>query len=523
MLRNWRFWVLALLWVGPPSLFVALGFRWLAERNWGFYGFLGWLAVGTVASLLMVRWTRSKNPVLPPIDWNAPRTFTPRDRRAWELIQHEAESADTGSMEQLTTIDTYLDTGKRLAATVAKLYHPNSGHPVEHVPVVDILTALELAAEDLGKLCREVPGGDMLTPAHGKKAVQAANYFNKANQIYGYLLPIFQPAAGLMRLGASKLMTEPAWRNMQANLLRWFFRAYVNRLGTHLIELYSGRLAIGADQYRRLTGRSPGRTLGKAEEATDRLAIAVAGARDSGKSTLIKALEDARSGDLGPVRDRLEQAGFDEELVHLLRNAAFVEIDSYTIHEEGEVARDRSTRKDAVEEAVEADFLLLVLDGRREDFTLDARFAEDWAAWYGTHPALEIPPALAVLTGADRPELTAEPLGTPGGGRVLLTRSVRESALRSRLGAVRKVLPAAISDVVAVGLGTRPPEGVADRLLPEMAALLHRAERTALIHHFQRHSTRSKARRFLGQVGRQGRRLWGAVRSTRRPPKKSSR
>ncbi len=320
MVRNWRFWVLAALQVGPPALFITLGFRWLAERDWGFYGFVAWLAAGSVFAALMVRWTRSKNPVLPPIDWNAPRTFTPRDRQAWEVVQHEAETAETGSMEQLTTIDIYVNTGKRLSEAVAKHYHPNSSHPVEHVPVVDILTALELAAEDLGRLCREVPGGDMLTPAHGKKAVQAANYINKANQIYGYLLPIFQPAAGLMRLGASKLMTEPAWKNMQANLLRWFFRAYVNRLGTHLIELYSGRLAIGAEQYRRLTGRSPGRTLGEGEGVPERLVVAVAGARGSGKSTLIAALEDARSGDLGPVRDRLERGGFDAGLADLLRD-----------------------------------------------------------------------------------------------------------------------------------------------------------------------------------------------------------
>ncbi len=33
---------------------------------------------------------------------------------------------------------------------------------------------------------------------------------------------------------------------MQQNVLRWFYQAYVNRLGVHLIELLSGRLAIGA-------------------------------------------------------------------------------------------------------------------------------------------------------------------------------------------------------------------------------------------------------------------------------------
>ena len=46
---------------------------------------------------------------------------------------------------------------------------------------------------------------------------------------------------------------KPAWKSMQQNVLRWFYQAYVNRLGMHLIELLSGRLAIGAHQYRRLT------------------------------------------------------------------------------------------------------------------------------------------------------------------------------------------------------------------------------------------------------------------------------
>lgn len=516
MLRNWRFWVLAILWVGPPSFFVMLGFRWLAERDLGFWGFLAWVGIGVVASILMVRWTRSKDPILPPIDWDAPKTFTPRDRQAWKMVQQEAEGSETGSMQRLTTIDTYLDVGKRLASAVAKHYHPDSSHPVEHVPVVDILTALELAAEDLGRLCREVPGGDMLTPAHGKRAVQAADYLSRANQIYGYLLPIFQPAAGLARLGASKLMTEPAWRSMQTNLLRWFYRAYVNRLGTHLIELYSGRLAIGADQYRRLTGRSPSRNLGESPDPADRLSIAVVGARGAGRTTLIEAIDAARTGDLQAVHDRLDREGFDETMADLLSEANLIEIEGYTIHPGGEVARDRATRKVAISRASEADLLLLVLDGRREDFTPDVRFAEQWSAWYERQPALEVPPALAILTGIDRQDLTGEPIESPGGGRALLTQSARETAWRAKLEAVRKALPKVIVDVVPVGLGTEPPKGVADRLLPEMAALLHRAERASLIHRFQRHSARSKVRRFLGQVGQQGKQLWKTVRTRKR-------
>src|SRR5262249_31637080 len=135
-------------------------------------------------------------------------------------------------------------------------YHPLPHDPIEHVPIVDLLTALELAAEDLAELCRQVPGGDLFTPAHWKGAVKAAGYLQRANDIYTYLLPLFQPMTGLVRLGTQKLMVQPAWRGAQQTLMRWFFRAYVNRLGTHLIELYSGRLAIGADQYRKLTRKA---------------------------------------------------------------------------------------------------------------------------------------------------------------------------------------------------------------------------------------------------------------------------
>ncbi|HEY1280923.1 MAG TPA: ATP-binding domain-containing protein, partial [Acidimicrobiales bacterium] len=68
----------------------------------------------------------------------------------------------------------------------------------------------------------------------------------------------------------------------------------------HLIELYSGRLVIGADQYRRLTRRSA-RAAEAIESELAHLVVAVAGARGSGKSSLIAALEQGRSGRLGDI------------------------------------------------------------------------------------------------------------------------------------------------------------------------------------------------------------------------------
>ena len=295
MSRLWRAGVLSVLLVGPILAYIAFGALWLQDRGWLLYATTIWIVSGIVFGILASRWTRAKRAILPPIDWDAPNTFSPFDRQAWTLVEEESERGDTISMETLSGFDIYIETGRKLARRLAEHYHPLSNDPIEHVPVVELLTALELAAEDLNHLCRQIPGGDLVTAAHWKRAVQAAGYIQKANDIYGYLLPIFNPVTGLARLGTQQWMVKPAWKNMQQNVLRWFYRAYVNRLGTHLIELYSGRLAIGVEQYRRLTRKSGSRAAPTAAEPTP-LVIAVAGARDSEKGKLVELLRGLLGG-----------------------------------------------------------------------------------------------------------------------------------------------------------------------------------------------------------------------------------
>lgn len=502
MIRSWRFWVLLSLFIGPIAVYVGLGFLWLQQKGWWYViaGFAAWTTVGSLFYLLGVRWTKSKTAILPPLDWESPRTFNAKDRAAWKIVEEEAERGEALPMSGLTQIDYYVDTGKRLASRLAKHYHPNSEDPIEHVPIVQALTALELAADDLEALCREIPGGDMITSSHWKKAVQAAGFFSKANEIYGYVLPLFQPATGIVRLGTQKLVTGPAWKNMQQNAVRWFYRAYVNRLGTHLIELYSGRLAIGAEQYRRLT-KKPHRAKTADLPANPPLDIAVVGARDSGRTTLIAALDRACDGDLSAVKRRLEADGFDENLAELLKAAEWIEIDGYTVHPT-DTARDRSTRRNAIRDAVDSDLVLLVIDGRRDDLSPEVRFVEAWDAHYVKNDSHEIPPLFAVLTGADRLANDAH-----GGAAV---------ATRARIDAARKTLPPSVIDVFAVGLGTDSTHGVSDRLLLGIAPILPRAERVSINRQLRELTGRSKARRLLGQVGIQGKRLFQSLRTPKK-------
>jgi uncharacterized protein len=298
--------------------------------------------------------------------------------------------------------------------------------------------------------------------------------------------------------------------------MRWFYRAYVNRLGVHLIELYSGRLAIGADQYRRLT-RKTAKVVQEAEADVQAPVVAVAGARNAGQPQLIEALDRARLGTLEPVRARLGSAGLDETLADKLKDLQWLEVPPYKAAPGAETARERSTRREAVEEAVESDLLLLVIDANRDDTSEDVAFLRDWAEWYKTHPGLEVPPALVVLSGAERVAGDGEDVP----GSVPLGRGAREAAVRARVEALKAVLPPTVTEVVVVGAEGEPSSGVAERLLPALASLLHRAERVALMRHFYRISTRSKARRLVSQVGRQGRRLWEHLKTARNGPKKA--
>src|SRR5207248_5173517 len=107
---------------------------------------------------------------------------------AWKLVAGEADQGEHLTFDALLEADTYIPAGRQLFQHLAAHYHPLVANPLDDVPLVELLTALELAAEDLTRLCRQVPGGDLLTLSHWRRAVQVAGYISKANDLYSYLL-----------------------------------------------------------------------------------------------------------------------------------------------------------------------------------------------------------------------------------------------------------------------------------------------------------------------------------------------
>src|SRR5438270_2930156 len=121
-------------------------------------------------------------------------------------------------------------------------------------------------------------------------------------------------------------------------MLRWCYQAYVNRVGVHLIGLMSGRLAIGAEQYRRLTRRTPRPALAKTED--EPLNAAVVGGRGSGKSRLIESMKEAFAGDPSLIKARFEGRGLDPQLADRLKNVRWSEVPGYPLTVDKESRRD---------------------------------------------------------------------------------------------------------------------------------------------------------------------------------------
>jgi len=517
ILKQWRVWVLAVLLIGPVLAYVTFGTIWLWERGWLWFATLLWVAAGTGFSILAARWTKNVHPIMPPLDWESAATFSPRDREAWKIVEDEADAGEALAMEALIEPEIYIDTGRRLLRRLAEFYHPNTSHPLDQVPLIELLTALELASEDLAQLSRQIPGGDVITLSHWRRAVQISGYISKANDLYAMVSPILNPLSGLARLGTRELLVKPAWKNMQQNVLRWFYQAYVNRLGVHLIELMSGRLAIGAEQYRRLTRRSVLPALASSRQ-DEPLVAAVVGARGSGKSRLIESLKQAFAGDPGLIAARFEGLGLDPSLAEQLVEVRWIEVPGYPPSAGNESRRDRSLRQSAVAAAIECDLLILVVDGRKGLQPADVSFAQAWDRYFIEHPQREVPPTLVVITGVDHPDfgaVWAPPYDWSVG------KGVREAAVRSLFDSLRATLPPTFSTFTAAGLPGETVFGVAEHVLPALAAQLHRAGRSALIRQLQAFSNRSKVGRVMGQIGQHGRQVWTNLKTRHKPARRT--
>src|SRR5262249_56085316 len=77
-------------------------------------------------------------------------------------------------------------------------------------------------------------------------------WYQSVSNVWCAISAVFNPLNTAVRYGASRVGLSGPLKLLQQNLLVWFYTAFLQRLGTYLIELYGGRLRVGARRWREL-------------------------------------------------------------------------------------------------------------------------------------------------------------------------------------------------------------------------------------------------------------------------------
>jgi predicted GTPase len=509
----WRIVVVAVLIGGPVLALAGLGAYHLWMQPWGWLFWWGFLLVMATGYLLAAHWTRQKQ-LLPSPEPTPPMFWTEQDKRAWELVKTRAEQSDKLDRAQLTQMPFYMVTAQQMADEITRFYHPNAKDPIGSVTVPELLAVLELAFGDMWELVdRTVPGGNLLTVDQWRKAKEwgdwAAKVGSNLSNAYYALAGLFDPVNMGLRYVASRLGISTPLAALQQDLTLWFYKAFVARVGTYLIELQSGRLRVGAKRYREELARHGFRGIGsdpatptESEPAT--ITIALVGQVKAGKSSLINALlgeQRALTSVLpstdGVYRYELALPGVPTKLVLL---------DTVGYGNEGPKADQVRSTQEAIRQA---DVVLLVENARNAAREADRVMLATLEAWFGSHPELRKPAFVGVQTHVDllSPSLEWDP---PYDWQQPTT--TKEKNIAAALKAAGEALKPYLSAVVPVRTDAGKEYNVQDGLLPLILAQLDEAHAVGLLRTLRKEADAGQAMKVLGQLREVGKTLWSYFR-----------
>jgi predicted GTPase len=517
-MNRWRILVLAGLVALPILFLIGEGSYALWERGWWFYVWWPMAACVAAAYLLGWYWQRRRS-LLPPTDEPAGH-WTERDRRAWKLVAARAAKVKDVPIEQLANLHFYLDAGRDMAEELARFYHPDSRDPLGRVTVPELLTVAELAVHDLYELVNTyLPGGHLLTVNQWRHARRVPDWYRTASNVYWAVAALFNPVQTGLRYVAAQLGISAPWQQLQQSLVDWFYTAYLHRLGTYLIELYSGRLRVGAGRYRALLERyrpasgvaSAPRDLNESHGPLARprspedvgpapapqVTIALFGQVKAGKSSVVNALlgEQRAKTDVLPATAavthyRLRPPNLGSELDLL---------DTVGYGHEGPKADDLKATEQA---ARQADVLLLVLHARNPARAADVQMLNRLHEWFGDLPDLRMPPLLAVLTHIDllspslewAPPYDWQPPARP-----------KERSIAAAVAATRELLGDRVAAVVPVCAAPGKEFGVQEELLPAVLSRMDEAHGVALLRCLREEMDQGQVRKVFRQLAASGR------------------
>lgn len=473
--RRWRLWVLAACLGIPLLAFGVAGALWLHERHW-----LGWAGLVLVcgealALVLLRRWTRVDAGLLPQPSTSPPTDFAPREEAAWMLVREYQDRIDRGEIV-LTALEQCLSLGREILSRVAAFYRPQDGEPLLAVPVPLLFRAIEETARDLALATAHLPFAHRITISEIVRGYQFSQKLKPAYelyQLYRVLSPLLNWQSGLFRL----LVTDRLFDLTKETLNQWLLKWYVDRVGYHAIELYSGKLLLT----RRLDpaaapplSSAAAETLAEAGAArTEPLRILIVGQVKAGKSSLVNALfsEVRAATDVVPTTAQLTSY-----VLQRPELGTAVVLSDMGGYEDPTVPRARVA--EALAEARRSDLILLVVSAVNVAREPDRRLLLQLHDAFANQPELRPPPVVAVLTHLDR---LRPPLDWAPPYNIVTPDSPKARSIRGALDTVAMDLGLTPELVVPVCLLPERLYNLEEALVPLLVEVLPAAKRTLLL------------------------------------------
>ena len=499
-MSRWRIITVLALQAAPFLILAGYG----AYALWHDFWWGGWvwvpmtlaMAVGVV---LAWYWQRNRT-LLRPVNFEPNVRWTDRDKGAWKLIEARAAAAKDIDADKLVDPKFYLSLAQEMGQEMATYYHPKAKDPVGDLTIPEILAVVELASHDLAEMVDKfLPGGHLLTINDWKRARKAVDWYQTGSNIYWVVSALISPINTGLRYAATQLGLTTPFQMLQENLLLWFYANFLQRLGTYLIELNSGRLSVGATRYRRLVEAAgggafggDGRPAGDAADQVRQVTVTLMGQVKAGKSSMVNALlgEQRARTDVLPATDEITRYEFQPADVP----TKLVLQDTVGYGREG----PRADQVRATRQAAQAsDLLLLVVHARNPARQADAEMFQSLNGWFASKPDLKTPPIVVVATHID---LLSPAMEWAPPYDWLRGRRPKEESIRQAVAAIEQQLGGLNPVVIPVCTAAGKVYGVDEFLLPAVMQKLDEAHGVAFLRCLRAEKDAGKVRKVFSQM-----------------------
>ena len=393
-----RLWVLIALTAVPVTLYIVVGAYALWKTH--LLMWLWWiLPVCWLLTFLLVKfWPAKPKPdAAPPTAMH----WTPRDQEAAEIVLRYQEQVETVSPAQLTTAQFYIDQFQKLSHELATYYHPDAADPFSSLTVPELAAAIRLVTDDLEQIVlTSLPGSRLLTVKQWRKFGETPKWANRIrNSVWAGSI-LLNPL-NAARYGVSRGTIDKVSSGIQSELLATVYLRFIRQVGFYLIEMNSGRLRGGADEYKSAFEGSQRSIENIQATKANTVTIGLIGQVSAGKSSLINCI----TGDGDAAVDMLPQTSFVKRYSLPLkqsdasREMNIVLLDSPGYGQTGADAQQLSEIEKAL---VESDMILLAVDAHSPARSADVETLKRIAERFEKVPHLKPPPIIAVLTHIDK-------------------------------------------------------------------------------------------------------------------------